>query len=887
MRRTECHLDDLGPEDFQELVERLVSRVLGKGFNFPEPGPDAGRDAYFTGKVKYDDEVWSGYHVVQAKFRNRTSDPGKEPDATWARRELREELELFFDRPNSGRRQPEYYYFATNARLSSTGEGKGGLDRLEELLRQRVGPGKGQGLKKFAVWSYRKLCHLLAEHPDIRDEYGLSSAGGRGPKASWGGMHGSVPNPLAHYLPCPKKLAGLRDCLLRRNGARIALPGKDVVVVEGMGGVGKTVLVAELTRDPEVQRTFCDGIFWLCLRQQPNLLTLMNQLAGWLPGCGHDFTSESDARAAISQTLAGKRVLLILDDVWNPDHAATFKLVSAPGRLLVTTRKREVLVGLEAQEFRVDVLSPDESLRLLANWAKAKTAAGLPPEATEVARECGYLPLALASIGAMVRLHPTAWRDALRLLRDHDLEEFRNLFPDYPHPDLLRAIAVSVEDLPLDDQERYLDLAVFPEDEPIPEGPLQVLWGLAPVKVRACMRRLADRSLATLQQVGGNNALLLHDLQRDYIVKRRETTLFTLHARLLEGYRARCETATRKSAARGQSPSGTNETRWARGPDDGYYFQRLGWHMVHARAWGELETILSDVSWWSAKMRRMLFSGMASDLRHARRRGRRLMARAAIALGASLRSVPPGKLDRYCRHLRGAFKQEFKHSEDWLSPLRTAFGEGREPKALLFLGEALEAEEEFREAERVFRRMKECSPGQFSWAYSIACVRLAKVLGELNRNQEALQLTREVLRLRRGQKVHREVCWGAMHQEGIALRRLGRQAEARAVFLRVRKSVPRGDRYRTGALHQLGVIDLKLGNYTLAEKRFWACLREQANDRWNHRVAYDHRRLGEVYALTGRLMKAKAAFQRAMDISIRCGNRRYVREIRKEQSRIV
>jgi hypothetical protein len=50
---------------------------------------------------------------------------------------------------------------------------------------------------------------------------------------------------------------------------------------------------------------------------------------------------------------------------------------------------------------------------------------------------------------------------------------------------------VSVDELPPDDRERYLDLAVFPEDEPIPEGPLQVLWGVTPAKTRACLDRLA------------------------------------------------------------------------------------------------------------------------------------------------------------------------------------------------------------------------------------------------------------------------------------------------------------------------------------------------------------------------------------------------------------
>ena len=47
------------------------------------------------------------------------------------------------------------------------------------------------------------------------------------------------------------------------------------------------------------------------------------------------------------------------------------------------------------------------------------------------------------------------------------------------------------------DRERYLDLAVFPEDQPIPEEALRVLWKLDDVDTRDCMTRLVARSLAT------------------------------------------------------------------------------------------------------------------------------------------------------------------------------------------------------------------------------------------------------------------------------------------------------------------------------------------------------------------------------------------------------
>ena len=76
--------------------------------------------------------------------------------------------------------------------------------------------------------------------------------------------------------------------------------------------------------------------------------------------------------------------------------------------------------------------------------------------------------------GTMVAKHSGNWRGVLERLRKADLERIRADFPDYPYPDLLRAIEASVEFLPSAERSRYLDLGIFPEDVPIP---VQVLKG--------------------------------------------------------------------------------------------------------------------------------------------------------------------------------------------------------------------------------------------------------------------------------------------------------------------------------------------------------------------------------------------------------------------------
>jgi hypothetical protein len=181
-------------------------------------------------------------------------------------------------------------------------------------------------------------------------------------------------------------------------------------------------------------------------------------------------------------------------------------------------------------------------------------------------------------IGAMIRLRPTAWKDALGRLQSADIEAVKRNFPGYPYPDLLRAIEVSVEGLESADRERYLDLAVFPEDQPIPEEALRVLWNLDEADTRDCMTRLVARSLATRSEPGGSEALILHDLQRDLIRKRCEKNLPGLHLRLVEAWNALPKLP------------------------DFYAWRRVAYHLVQAGRKDDLRQLLLNFKYLEAKL---------------------------------------------------------------------------------------------------------------------------------------------------------------------------------------------------------------------------------------------------------------------------------------------
>jgi hypothetical protein len=409
----------------------------------------------------------------------------------------------------------------------------------------------------------------------------------------------NVPNLPSHFLPRPGDFQALKDALLAGITKPVALTGTGKIGVQGMGGIGKTVLAAALAHDLEVRQAFPDGIYWLTVGQKPNLLELQNKLLRQLTGSKQALTTEEEAKDALRDSLEGRRALTVLDDVWDGNHADAFSVTAPPSRLIITTRNAEVLVGIGAEEFRVAVLPASDALNMLARWVDEKSPGELPVEAAEVARECGYLPLALAMIGAMIRRSKQppaiAWQDALDCLCASGLEEIKRSFPGYPYPDLLRAIEVSVEALDESDRERYLDLAVFPEDQSIPETTLRAYWKLDARRTRKCMDAFAERSLATIAagpSAGVTSTLNLHDLQHDLIRKRREKNLPGLHLRLVEAWDGQPKLP------------------------DAYAWRWMAYHLVQAGCKNDLRQLLLNFDWLEGKLQTTDLNALILDYDH-------------------------------------------------------------------------------------------------------------------------------------------------------------------------------------------------------------------------------------------------------------------------------
>ena len=185
--------------------------------------------------------------------------------------------------------------------------------------------------------------------------------------------------------------------------------------IGGMAGVGKTALAVHAAH--RLAGAFPDGQFFLPLHahtpgQRP--VEPVDALASLLLGAGvgaQQIPPGLQARAARWRDhLAGKKVLLLLDDAAGHEQVTPLLPGTAGSLVLVTSRRR--LTALEdAAAISLETLAPGEAAALLARLAGRPGLGSGDGPAGEITRLCGCLPLAIGMLARQLHHHP-AWTAA-------------------------------------------------------------------------------------------------------------------------------------------------------------------------------------------------------------------------------------------------------------------------------------------------------------------------------------------------------------------------------------------------------------------------------------------------------------------------------------------
>ena len=120
-----------------------------------------------------------------------------------------------------------------------------------------------------------------------------------------------------------------------------------------------------------------------------------------------------EARMALwRDRLAGKQLLLILDDAASSEQVQPL-LPGTGGSLVLVTSRRHLSALEDATAISLDTLPPDEAGALLVRLAARPALSPADPVVSEITRLCGWLPLAIGMVARQLYHHP-AWTAAGR-----------------------------------------------------------------------------------------------------------------------------------------------------------------------------------------------------------------------------------------------------------------------------------------------------------------------------------------------------------------------------------------------------------------------------------------------------------------------------------------
>jgi DNA-binding SARP family transcriptional activator/tetratricopeptide (TPR) repeat protein len=295
-----------------------------------------------------------------------------------------------------------------------------------------------------------------------------------------------------------------------------------VFAIDGTAGVGKTALA--ITWAHQVANRFPDGQLYVDLRgYSPGVpLTPIEVLAGFLHALGlrgADIPSVVDqAAAAYRSLLADKRMLVVLDNAHDADQVRPL-LPAGPGCVALVT-SRDQLGGLVARDgaqwIGLDVLPATEAHALLVRVLGTARVQAEPGAAAELARLCGYLPLALRIAAANLATRPRQRiADYVAQLRGRDLLALLAVGGD-PRSAVAAAFDHSYARLPGSARRMFRLLGLVPGPD-ITADAAAALAGLTSSQAAQLLSTLARAHLIE-EPVDGRYAC--HDLLRRYAADR-------------------------------------------------------------------------------------------------------------------------------------------------------------------------------------------------------------------------------------------------------------------------------------------------------------------------------------------------------------------------------
>ncbi|WP_062214269.1 NB-ARC domain-containing protein [Streptomyces sp. NBRC 109706] len=291
-----------------------------------------------------------------------------------------------------------------------------------------------------------------------------------------------------------------------------------VCLIDGSGGVGKSTLAVRVAR--ELADRFPDGLLYVDLRgadpRNPPLTVgqACQVLLAAMGRPGKEMPQDAEIVGVYQRELAGRRVLLLLDNAVDSAQVVPLLPTEAGAAALVTSRS--LLAGsVGGQRLHLEALSTRDATTMVRAIAGATEGRGEDEEWAELARLCGRLPLALRIVATRMAARPR-WRvaDFLARLRD-ERRRMDELTAD--DLDLRASLMVSIDQLAAGARaDERLATEIFPAlgasaVRSYSPGSVAAMVGSTAREAAAALDRLTDARIADSPRP---EVYTLHDLVR-------------------------------------------------------------------------------------------------------------------------------------------------------------------------------------------------------------------------------------------------------------------------------------------------------------------------------------------------------------------------------------
>ena len=218
-----------------------------------------------------------------------------------------------------------------------------------------------------------------------------------------------VPRQLPHssitFTGREPEIAALRDLLCRGGHGTVVISA-----INGIGGIGKSALALHVAN--RLAERFPDGQLYVDLHGATTGVTPLKpeKALGWfLRSLGADQSGPpqdaEEASARFRTTMAGRRMLVVLDNAATADQVRPLLPGGTGCAVLITSRR--ALTTLEgAVHIHLGALHDEQAIELLERLVGGDRIAGERDAAIALIHLCGGLPLALRITGARLAARP-------------------------------------------------------------------------------------------------------------------------------------------------------------------------------------------------------------------------------------------------------------------------------------------------------------------------------------------------------------------------------------------------------------------------------------------------------------------------------------------------